>query len=412
MTEAVAFEINRQLDKLKESILSHNTKGDSYGLFSYHLLYAIPEWKVQWHVICDDEWVTTDFKDNNANLLSSLGFSLGHSQLEDEAVEKFKSSFDMLMQRDPFKGPPVSFAYQPITLIGLILGIKGVPDDDWQKTASKWLSSIIYKRTGQGKLSGFHSLLYHYAKYLLYGNVTELPIDPDDAAIEELSIFAWALKKGIFKNKTSDGTLDSVREHLINQLVRDDIAVDTDDKAAIIWIAANECISADISTYLMSSSYVSAILSRFEDAMKRWRFDDPENVKKPVRWEITSEKHVQDILWLILRSYFEDLVDEDVLPKFGHKYHITDFAIPSLRLLIEVKYLYRRTDFKKIEQEIMVDSVAYLSKTQDYDKILVFIYDESSSVQEHGTTKNDLMKIDGIEDVIIVSKPSQILLSD
>ena len=81
-------------------------------------------------------------------------------------------------------------------------------------------------------------------------------------------------------------------------------------------------------------------------------------------------------------------------------------------MLIEVKYIYKKTEFKKIEQEIMVDSVAYLSKTQDYDKIIVFIYDESSSVQEHGTTKNDLMKIDGIEDVIIVSKPSQVQISD
>jgi hypothetical protein len=131
-------------------------------------------------------------------------------------------------------------------------------------------------------------------------------------------------------------------------------------------------------------------------------------LKKPIIWPITSEREVQDILWLILRSYFEDLVDEEAMPKFGHKYHIPDFSIPSLRLLIEVKYAYKKADFKKIEQEIMVDTIGYLSKTQDYDKILVFIYDESSSVQEHGTTKNDLMKLDVIEDVIIVSRPSQI----
>ena len=47
--------------------------------------------------------------------------------------------------------------------------------------------------------------------------------------------------------------------------------------------------------------------------------------------------------------------------------------------------------------------------TNDYDRILVFIYDESCSVQEHETTRKDLIKRHEIEDVIIVSRPSQII---
>jgi hypothetical protein len=408
MTDALVFEMNRQLDKLKECILTHNNQGDFYGLFSYHILNTVAEWRDEWEVLCDDDWGKSQFEENNAFSLASLGFSVGYSQLSDEALDRFRHSFDMLMQRDPFKGTHVSFAFQPIIIIGLILGIKKVSDDGWQKTASQWLSSIIDKRIEKGNLSGYHSLLYSYSRYLLNGSVAVLSIDPDEATIEKMSILLWATKRGIFKDKNSGETLPTIRHQLINMLVKDDITVDADDKAAMIWIAASEAISVDISTYLISPSYVSAVLSRFEDAMKRWRFDDPDKVKNPVRWPITSEKHVQDILWLILRAYFEDLVDEDALPKFGHKYHITDFAIPSLRLLIEVKYIYKRAEFKKIEEQIMVDSVAYLAKTQDYDKVMVFIYDESSSVQEHGTTKNDLMKIDAIEDVIIVSKPSQL----
>ena len=47
-------------------------------------------------------------------------------------------------------------------------------------------------------------------------------------------------------------------------------------------------------------------------------------------------------------------------------------------------------DFKKVEKEIMEDSIGYLQQTDRYTKLLVFIYDESSSVQEHGTTRLDL----------------------
>ncbi|MEW6172858.1 MAG: hypothetical protein AB1510_07280 [Bacillota bacterium] len=226
-------------------------------------------------------------------------------------------------------------------------------------------------------------------------------------SIEELSILEYALRRKMFRTKNQDNILSEIRENLIDKMVKRDISGDVDEKAAFIWIAVNESISTDIGNYLLSSNYVSAILSRFEDAMKRWRCDS-DKLKKPIRWPIESEREVQDILWLVLRSYFDDLIDEEALPKFGHKFYKPDFAIPSLRLLIEAKYAYQKEDFKKLEQEIMVDAIAYLSNTQDYDRIIVFIYDESSSVQEHGTTTKDLKKLDAIEDVIIVSKPSQI----
>jgi len=142
------------------------------------------------------------------------------------------------------------------------------------------------------------------------------------------------------------------------------------------------------------------MLNHFEDAMKRW----------PERWTIEDESDVQSIVWLMLRSCFEDLVDEDTLPKFGHSSYKADFGIPSLGLLIEVKVVRKAQDFKKVEKEIMVDSIGYLQETMRYSKLVVLIYDESSSVQEHGTTRQNLRQIPTIEDVIIVSRPSQLKL--
>jgi len=232
-------------------------------------------------------------------------------------------------------------------------------------------------------------------------------VNAKNLSMEELSILEYALRRKMFRLKNQGDILSEIRENLIDKIVKRDISGDVDEKAAFIWIAVDESISTDIGSYMLSPNYVSAILSRFEDALKRWRYDS-DKLKKPIKWPIESEREVQDILWLILRSYFDDLVDEEALPKFGHKFYKPDFAIPSLRLLIEAKYAYQKEDFKKLEQEIMVDTIGYLKNTQDYDRIIVFIYDEYSSVQEHGTTKKDLKKLDAIEDVIIVSKPSQI----
>jgi hypothetical protein len=57
----------------------------------------------------------------------------------------------------------------------------------------------------------------------------------------------------------------------------------------------------------------------------------------------------------------------------------------------------------------MEDAVAYLLEAGDrYERILVFIYDDSVSVQEHDQTATALQKLPQIEDVIIVSRPSQL----
>ena len=96
------------------------------------------------------------------------------------------------------------------------------------------------------------------------------------------------------------------------------------------------------------------------------------------------------------------------LPKVGHSTYRADFGIPSLGVLIEVKYARKGSDFKTIETEVMIDSVAYLHGVTAYREIVVFIYDASASVQEHDTTAAALRGIDSISDVIIVSRPGQL----
>lgn len=142
--------------------------------------------------------------------------------------------------------------------------------------------------------------------------------------------------------------------------------------------------------------------------MRRWRYDDPAKVKEPVQWPVPSEREVQDIIWMLLRSAFDDVVDEEPLRKVGHSSYRSDFGLPRLGLLIEIKYVRSAAEFKKVEKEIYEDSVAYLKEKATYKKIIVFIYDASSSAQEHATTIDALLGVEGITDVVIASRPSQL----
>ena len=121
--------------------------------------------------------------------------------------------------------------------------------------------------------------------------------------------------------------------------------------------------------------------------MQRWVYNEKR------QWPIEEDKDVQCILYLILRSYFSDIKYEEPTDKFGHGYSIVDLTLPSLKVLIEVKFARSSKDFSKIEEEIKNDSVNYTQSTP-YKKIIVFIYDNNSSVQEHQTTITALKKIE------------------
>lgn len=160
---------------------------------------------------------------------------------------------------------------------------------------------------------------------------------------------------------------------------------------------------------LQSTSTVARLLGQFESCLGRWRWDS-HDLKVPVRWLIRSEREVQDILWAILRSAFPDLEDDDTLPKFGHSTYRADLGIPSLGLLIEVKFARSAAEFKEIEKQVLEDIVPYLRSPERYRQVLVFIYDDSCSVQEHETTRQALVTVQGVADVLVVSRPSHLPL--
>jgi hypothetical protein len=85
--------------------------------------------------------------------------------------------------------------------------------------------------------------------------------------------------------------------------------------------------------------------------MRQWRYDR-DDLDHPIKWPITSEREIQNILWLMLR------------PR-------ADFGIPFLALLIEVKYARKAADFKTFEKEVCDDYIGHLAGNSPYRQITV-----------------------------------------
>ena len=154
-----------------------------------------------------------------------------------------------------------------------------------------------------------------------------------------------------------------------------------------------------------------SILEGLARSMSRWTYEKSPRVKNvtPQQWEIDHEYHVQNLVWTVLRPTFSDLVDEESLPKVGHKTPRYDLGIPSLETIVEVKFMRHAgsTACRRVVEEIAADCSLYLGSTTRYSKLIAFIWDECRQTEEYQMLKDGLESMEGIEKVVILPRPSR-----
>ena len=148
------------------------------------------------------------------------------------------------------------------------------------------------------------------------------------------------------------------------------------------------------------------LLEQVPNALKRWRWEHKKSSQKATiqRWDIQNEYHVQSLLWTILAPMFPDLVDEEYLPPRGPKQPRADLGIPSLRVIIEVKFM-RAGQAARVVGEVAEDVTLYLSGEGPYEALVVFVWDKSASTNKHPVLKNGLLALDHVVEAIVVSRP-------
>jgi hypothetical protein len=248
--------------------------------------------------------------------------------------------------------------------------------------------------------SNVQKRLYDFIEsILLEKQVSIMLSDLKDISFFECCTIYWGYKKNLFL-PTDLSIISKIRQRAFEHFF-DNLTTEDDLMIPIEYFTVKTYLVESIDQTIVSSDQVVRLLNNFESAMRRW----PN--KKGHEWRIINEKDIQSILWLILRSIFDDVTDEEPFSRIGHKFSIVDFRIPSLQLLVEAKYIWKSKDFGEIEGQIKIDSINYLHEI-GYREMIVFIYDESASVQEHQLTISALERIKGVRKVIIASRPSHL----
>jgi len=152
---------------------------------------------------------------------------------------------------------------------------------------------------------------------------------------------------------------------------------------------------------------VVRLVQRVPTGFAKWTWEERPRTKSGIarQWHIDNEYHVQNFLWLVLAPLFPDLKAEDYTPQVGQTQPRADLGIPSLRLIVEVKFVRVGKSFAEVIGEISADTGLYLTPTSAYSEIVAFIWDDSRRSEQHERLAAGLRDIRGISGVVVMSRP-------
>lgn len=389
------------LARLRADIASGNTSGNVEGLLARYIVGDDPRLGVVWGIDCEEVWLRRSYDPSSLPPVAALGYTVA-SHPDADLLVALDDGMQRATARDPLLAGPGAALHDPAVLVGLALAARrfiGAKNE-----YANWLGRVLgaIRRDAAARTDP----LMAHAAMLCDVKIAQPALDPS-APLGYCAAFDWWLDHGAPGGLVTADQRLALQASIVERTLTEDIGRRSAHQAALLWRVLRAAVSEETSAVLRTRSTVTHVLNQFESCLRRWRWDGS-NLKTPVRWPIRSEREVQDILWLMLRGMFHDLEDEDTLPKFGHSSYKADLGIPSLGLLIEVKFARSAADFKAIEKEVLEDIEPYRRSPERYREVLVFIYDDSCSVQEHDTTRRALRSVPGIADVLIVSRPSHL----
>lgn len=388
---------------LENVMAKDNIPGNLSGMLSLHFLLGKGnQTNIHWRVSTPmNSWVIENKSElDQAPLLAVLGCLLleNISNSSDEnytiALRLFEDGVSRLQQRQNIFTTPNSWILNSEVALGISLGV--FSPQVTQKTKN-WLKDILESGVKHKELPSVLRFTYMYGLYISgldfdtkfeTKEVYDLPI--------ELAFEVWLVKRYSainFQRELPSDWLESSMSKLLEQSMLTDIQVGESWKAAILWHVLSDYIHSR--SQFPKLDLITSILSNFDAAMERW----------DSKWKIENEYDIQGILWLVLRTVFDDLRYEESFPKLGRSGHRYDIAVPQLGLIIEVKYTRASSDFQKILDEVSKDAVQ-INTQAVYKDIMVFVYDESCSVEQYAWAKNAIESIDRIKGCVIKSAPS------
>lgn len=325
--------------------------------------------------------------------VAALGFGAAAGLLADAQRHLITDDLAHLAGRSFFvSGRPLRFEVDGVALLGVALALKLIGIDP------RWLNTLLARSTVELNADPWQSGLARAASSCLG---TSIPGNiPADLAVALGA--AGVTTVGDDDLHCAWTAITTFEPHC------DGPARDAARLAAFKHACAR---GAQINPSSLTRAGLIGLLSGVARSLRRWTYETQPRTPKSLlaRWDVENEYHVQNLLWSVLAPVLPDLEDEENLPSIGHKKPRADLGVPSLRTIIEVKFLRSsgQAAYAKLTEEIAADASLYLSKPSQYDSIVAFVWDDAAETEQHAELLSGLQSIKGVASAVVVPRPAK-----
>jgi hypothetical protein len=275
------------------------------------------------------------------------------------------------------------------------LGISTLPAATANEPTN-WLRGLLAKQPEPGNPIGWNDALIAAASEIVGQTANAITPDLRTALAERLSLqvskedqeAAWRLIADM--RGVDDGMTRAAAQQV-----------------ALHFLLKN---SASIQPGAITIEQVIDMLGGMSAGLRHWTWEDKARTPNSgiARWDVENEYHVQNLLWAVMAPVFPDLDDEEWLKSLGHHKPRADFAVPSLDLIVEAKFLRSgKNAFSQVIEEVAADASTYLQQGSPYRHIIVVVWDDFARTEEHAELRKGLLRISGIRGAIVIARPAK-----
>ncbi|MFN9091726.1 MAG: hypothetical protein ACK5V0_09565 [Alphaproteobacteria bacterium] len=184
----------------------------------------------------------------------------------------------------------------------------------------------------------------------------------------------------------------------------------TEPEAAVLDLAAFRFLAhtAHLDLRAPSLDDVTLLLRRIPSGLRRWTWEAQKRTPTSTaqKWAVENEYHFQNLLCALLTPVFPDLRDEEWLGSVGQKRPRADLVLPSLHLVIEVKFWRENSSPQDLISQIAEDVSLYLKVGSPYRKVLPIIWDQARRTEQYDLLISGLSQIRDVVTPVIIAQPA------
>lgn len=335
--------------------------------------------------------------------VAALGFLLSiDPTLSDACRDSFAQGVDWLMGRRGDSQTALVSLMQPLAHTGVLVGLLATSDDvRWSKFGA-WFASLYAKLRPllPAEVGWRHELLSMIKTRSGVGLNDELAVVPATAGAA-----IYVARRLADASPAVDNDFASQLLSRIKSVVYDDPEQAALDLAAFHYLAQG---AAQIDLRAPSLDDVGLLLRRLPSGLRRWTWDEQKKTPNSTaqKWAVENEYHFQNLLCAVLSPVLPDLRDEEWLASVGQKKPRADLVVPSLHLVIEVKYWRKSSTPQDLISQIGEDVSLYLKRGSPYRKVLPIIWDQGRRTEQYDLLIAGLSEIRDVVSPVVIAQPA------